>query len=103
LQQGGLEHVARRDPRQKPLQALERGDQQRRPRGVLQNEIAQVEDLREFLVQALAHGARLFACELLLAKVEHLLGQQPQNLHVVLANALARLFDRSYHVYERSG
>mmetsp|Transcript_6409 Transcript_6409/g.9436 ORF Transcript_6409/g.9436 Transcript_6409/m.9436 type:complete len:313 (+) Transcript_6409:2524-3462(+) len=85
LNQRRLEDEAQRDPRQKPLQRLQRHAQQTGSLAVLQDELAQMVYRGELPVQTLLHAPHLLRHHLISREVEHFLGKQLQDLHVVLA------------------
>ena len=85
--EGRFEDVAQRNPGQEALEGLEGHVEQVRLLALLEDEVAELEDLGELLVQPLLQGLGLGGRHLVL-HLEDLLAQQLQDLHVVLAQRL---------------
>lgn len=86
-----LEDVAERDPVAEPEQRLQRRLDQTRLGGCVQNLLTELEDLRELITHCLLEISGLGRGHLLGRVVEHLLGQETQDNHVVFANRQARV------------
>mmetsp|Transcript_12333 Transcript_12333/g.57073 ORF Transcript_12333/g.57073 Transcript_12333/m.57073 type:complete len:318 (+) Transcript_12333:2501-3454(+) len=88
IEQRGLEDVPERDPGQKRVQRLQRQLDQRRLLRVREYELDELVNLRKVRVERVLELHDLRLRQLPAAEVEHLLAQQLQDVHAVLAQRL---------------
>ena len=95
-----FEYVAKGYPVEEPKEGFERCFQQRCRICRSHDFITELEDGRELVVETLFQIARLLRCHLVCRVIKNLLGQQPENDHVVLAYRQTRPACRDYLVDE---
>lgn len=96
-----LEDVAQRDPVAEAEKRLEGGLDQTRLCGGVQDLLAELEDLRELGAHGSLEVASLCGRHLVGRVVEHLLGEETEDDHVVLADRQTRVTSRNDFVDER--
>jgi hypothetical protein len=87
-------------PSEEPLEGLEGHVQEARPRGLLEHHVAELKDLAELFVQPLLERLGLGGRHLVF-HFKHLLREQLQNLHVVLAQHLCNEKKNGSHNHHR--